>query len=369
MPIGIVHGPPGRTGYRYGERMVDDAAPLLIGVLHDYSLPDQDASFERAARVGIALAGSRLDRPVEFLHAHAAGLPRGTADAVVTAFDSLIGAGVLAIVGPAITDNGLVARDLADAAEIACINYTGSEQTRSEWMFQYQIGSLEEEPNVLARHLADRGLTRVALVYDRSTIGRRYASFFDEACPSFGVDLVGRVGVSPLDDALGGAVESLRATGADALVYLGLGLCAHALARALAALGWSPPVVANSALMFGYNNPDWARAWNDWTYCDSMSGSNEVLAALQKEVGASMTGPGVPGRHDLGRLVAEAAVRADHLTRAGMREGLERIKMLPSATGRAGTTMGFGQWDRAALKGEYLVLRRWDDGVSRELPV
>jgi len=347
--------------------MANDAAPLLIGVLHDHSLPDQDASFERSARVGIALVGDRLDRPVEFVHAHAAGLPRGTADAVITAFDDLDAAGVLTVIGPAITDNGLVVRDLADTAELPCINYTGSEETRGEWMFHYQIGSLEEEPNVLARHLAERGLTRVALVYDRSTIGRRYASFFDDACPASGIDLVGRVGVSPVADDLGGPVESLRATGADALVYLGLGLSAHPVARALGNLAWNPPVVANSALMFGYANADWARAWNDWTYCDSVSGTNAVLAALQEEVGPTMPGPGPPSQHDLGRLVAEAAARADHLTRVGMREGLERIKMLPSATGRAGTTMGFGQWDRAALKGEYLVLRRWDDGVSREL--
>jgi branched-chain amino acid transport system substrate-binding protein len=347
--------------------MANDAAPLLIGVLHDHSLPDQDAGFEQSARVGIDLVGDRLDRPIEFHHVHAAGLPRGTAAAVAGAFHELVAAGVLAIIGPAITDNGLIVRDLADAAEIPCINYTGSEQTRSEWMFHYQIGSLEEEPNVLARHLAERGLTRVALVYDRSTIGRRYASFFDDACPAFGVELVARVGVSPVTDDLGDTVGSLRATDADVLVYLGLGLSAHPLARALADLDWHPPVVTNSALMFGYADADWARAWDGWTYCDSVSSSNEVLAALQREVGATMPGPGPPGRHDLGRLVAEAVARADHLTRAGIREGLERIKLLPSATGRAGTTMGFGQWDRAALKGEYLVLRRWDDGVSREL--
>jgi branched-chain amino acid transport system substrate-binding protein len=348
--------------------MATDAAPLLIGVLHDHSLPDQDASFERSASVGIALVGERLDRPIEFRHVHAAGLPRGSANAVVTAFEHLVSTGVLAVIGPAITDNGLVVRDLADAAEIPCINYTGSEQTRSQWMFQYQIGSLEEEPNVLARHLSGRGLTRIALVYDRSTIGSRYASFFEDACPAFGVELAGRIGVSPVTEDLGAAVESLRATGADALIYLGLGLSAYPLARALAASGWSPPVVANSALMFGYANADWAKAWNGWTYCDSVSGGNEVLAALQQALGAAMPGPGPPGQHDLGRLVAEAAARADQLTRAGLREGLERIKMLPSATGCAGTTMGFGQWDRAALKGEYLVLRRWDDGISRELP-
>ena len=50
-----------------------------------------------------------------------------------------------------------------------------------------------------------------------------------------------------------------------------------------------------------------------------------------------------------------------------MREGLERVKRLPAATGKVGTTMGFGQWDHAALKGEYLVLRAWRGGRSVEV--
>src|SRR5262249_1079768 len=33
-----------------------------------------------------------------------------------------------------------------------------------------------------------------------------------------------------------------------------------------------------------------------------------------------------------------------------------------AASGHEGTTMGFGQWDHAALKGPYLVLRMWHDG-------
>ena len=73
------------------------------------------------------------------------------------------------------------------------------------------------------------------------------------------------------------------------------------------------------------------------------------------------------GVHDLGRLVAEAIVCADHLTPAGLRDGLEHVKLLPAAIGAPGTTMGFGRWDRAALKGEFLVLRQWRDGESRLL--
>jgi branched-chain amino acid transport system substrate-binding protein len=70
------------------------------------------------------------------------------------------------------------------------------------------------------------------------------------------------------------------------------------------------------------------------------------------------------GAYDLGRLVAEAVARARHLTRAGLKEGLERIKRIPAAMGVDGTWMGFAHWDRAALKGEFLVLREWKDGRS-----
>jgi hypothetical protein len=64
----------------------------------------------------------------------------------------------------------------------------------------------------------------------------------------------------------------------------------------------------------------------------------------------------------MGRLLGEAIARAHHLTREGIKEGLERVKQLPATTGVDGTTMGFGTYDHAALKGGYLVLREWKDG-------
>jgi branched-chain amino acid transport system substrate-binding protein len=68
--------------------------------------------------------------------------------------------------------------------------------------------------------------------------------------------------------------------------------------------------------------------------------------------------------HDLGTLVAEALARTEELSRDGIRDALERIKMVPAAEGERGTYLGFGRWDRAALKGRFLVLRTWRDGRS-----
>jgi len=67
-------------------------------------------------------------------------------------------------------------------------------------------------------------------------------------------------------------------------------------------------------------------------------------------------------------LLGEALARAPELTRTGVRDGFERIKPLPSPLGEPGTFAGFGHWERGALKGPYLVLRRWEGGKSVEVP-
>ena len=71
--------------------------------------------------------------------------------------------------------------------------------------------------------------------------------------------------------------------------------------------------------------------------------------------------------YDIGRLLGAALALADEPTRDGLREGLERVKRMPAASGKPGTVMGFGQWDHAALKGDALVLRCWRDGRTVEL--
>jgi branched-chain amino acid transport system substrate-binding protein len=141
-------------------------------------------------------------------------------------------------------------------------------------------------------------------------------------------------------------------------------MSSRAVALALASLGWQVPVVANSALMFGYVRPEWRDGWKGWEYIDGIADDNVMRARLAERSPASAAGPVGCAMYDMGRLVGEALARAQHLTRDGMREALERVKRLPATSGREGTTMGFGAWDHCALKGEYLVLREWRDGET-----
>lgn len=341
-------------------------APVLVGLLFDFPQGDGGESFEEAVRIGIdeVAATGRIDRPVEFLHRHARGLPSGTEHDMVQAFRELDAAGVVVVLGPSISDNGLIVRPLADAAALPCINYTGGERTRSEFMFHYQIGALEEEPAVLAARLAERGLRRCAVIHDRSPVGARYAECFEEARVGHGLDVVGSAAISPLAEDVRGVVDRLRAAGPDALVYLGLGVASRAVAVALTDAGWEVPVVANSALMFGYARPDWRDGFAGWEYLDGVADDNRMRARLRERSKRAAASPIGCAAYDMGRLVGEAIARSHHLTRAGLKEGLERVKQLPATSGVDGTTIGFGTYDHAALKGQYLVLREWRDGKT-----
>jgi branched-chain amino acid transport system substrate-binding protein len=345
---------------------MSSAAPIVVGVLLDRPGPPGPMIDTMQGVVTQAIAAGRIDRPVEFVVESTVGLPEGTAANVTAGFDRLVAADALVIMGPTVTDNGLVVKDLADAARIPCCNWTGSEATRSEWMFHYQIGSLEEEPHLLASHVAALGHQRIALIQDRSPIGNRYGSFFEDATERLGLHITSKTLISPIASDLSQTVDDVRRAENDALVYLGLGLSAGTLGYAMTAADWHPPVFSNSALMFGYANPDWVQHWEGWTYVDAWTEKNPRLAArLAAHPDRGSVFPmTLAAGDDMGRLLTEALAGAELLTPAAIKESFERIKCLPASLGEPGTTLGFGQWERSALKGGFILLRRWEGGRS-----
>jgi branched-chain amino acid transport system substrate-binding protein len=342
------------------------AEPIVVGILADRSGPPGPMIHTMKGVVHHAVTAGRIDRPVEFLYESTVGLPEGTAANVTAGFHRLVAGNAIVIMGPTVTDNGLVVKELADAARIPCCNWTGSDATRSEWMFHYQIGSLEEEPHLLADHVASLGHRRIALVQDRSPIGNRYGSFFESATERLGLQITSKTLISPIATDLSETVADVRRGENDALVYLGLGLSAGALGHALTAADWHPPVFANSALMFGYANPEWVQHWEGWTYVDAWSEKNPRLSDLlaghpdRATIFPMMLAAG----DDMGRLLVEALAGAELLTASAVKDSFERIKRLPASLGEPGTTMGFGQWERSALKGGFILLRRWEGGRS-----
>ncbi|GGM64664.1 hypothetical protein GCM10007977_077660 [Dactylosporangium sucinum] len=327
------------------------------------------AEVERSHRDGLAagLDAAGLDRPYELVVAQTDALPAGTSKSLREGFERLRDAGVVAIVGPAVTDNCLLSRVLADRAELPLLNWSGHEQTRSRYSFHYQVGSLEEEPALIVDRLVAQGRTHVALVFDRSEIGASYLRWFERRAQPAGVTVAGRAGISPTTQDTTKEVQELRATGVDTLVYLGLGHSAVAVASALRAGGWQPQVFTNTALMYGHMHPERRPMWEGWVYVDMYADDNLVLRELrERDPQPWQDNPIGICSYDMGRLLGEALRLAPHLNPDGVLEGLQQVKQVPAAAGHGGTTMTFGSWDRAALKGDYLVSRVWRGGRSEQ---
>src|SRR5437764_1331203 len=160
-------------------------------------------------------------------------------------------------------------------------------------MFHYQVGSLAEEPIVLAEHLRARELRSAVVIHDKSPVGLGYVSAFELACDRTGVEVVGRSAISPLATEAGAIVDRLRQPKPDALVYLGMGAASRAVAVAKEEAGWDVTVVANSALMFGYARKDWRAGFDGWGYVDTVSEGNvrrQEVAGIGAAGGAVLSG-------------------------------------------------------------------------------
>ncbi len=342
---------------------------LRVGILNDLAAaPPGPVDIEYWLRLAVdeLQAGGQLEREVEFVHAYGLGLPAGTAAAVEDAFHHLEGQGVIAVIGPAIGDNALVATPLAERARLPTINWAGTERGRGEYMFQLQVGSHEDEPCVLAEHLARCDAARIGVVYDRSPIGERYLKFFRQEAAARGLELAATSAIDPLAEGAGEQARAIAGAGVDAVLYLGLGVAAAPLAAALVDAGWQGERLMNSAGIRGYQ-PDFSARIDGWTYVDLFSDGNSTLRALLRRyrIPRQQSLAAAKG-YDLGRLIAWGLARAPEPTRDGVRDGLERLKYLPAAQGKEGTLLGFGHCDRGALHGEYLVLRQWHEGDTLE---
>lgn len=308
----------------------------------------------------------RITAPVEIVHAYALGLPTGTAEAVEQAYTDLAAHDVVLVIGPGIGDNALVAAACADRFRLPTLHWSAAERARGKYMFQLQGGSLEDEPAMLAHHLAAAGVSRLAILHDLSAIGARQHGFVREEVENLGMTIVASQAVAASGDVRTDQIASVQAASPDAIVYLGLAPGAANVADALAAAGWQGPRFVGTTASRAWEDSSAARL-DGWSYLGLHSDANATLGGLcdGRSIGAD---PSQAARwYDLGRLVAEGIARAPDISREGMRIGLERIKWLPAAQGQDGTLLGFGPQDRGALHGRYLVMRQWREGLSVEV--
>jgi hypothetical protein len=347
---------------------MNDVAPARIGLLIDYL--DEGGNYDENVLPTLQLVvddyleRGLIERPVEFVVRAVQGLPNGSFRAVRDAFYELVEEDALVIFGPWVSENGAGLSAYVDQlAEVPCITMGGTESMLGEWVFGLPAGSLEEEPIIMATVAAYDGCLTVGLAYEGSLIGQEYLRSTRVACRNVGLQITAEVLIPQVQADKREAMATLAAGSPDAIMHVGFGLGIPGINAALEELNWMPPRYTTTAFEFAATSDWWRHELAGWIGLDQYDERNLTAQAFLDKFEARH------GRRpayffplycwDVGRLMMEALANARPLTGPGVKDALEKIKMLPAASGAPGTRLRFGRFIRQAWVGsEFLVARR-----------
>ena len=357
------------------------AEPIKLGYLFDFVLPD---AYPAEARLDLTrpfelvfadgLKNGIIDRPVEIVFREVQGLPKGSVKAVIDAYGELVDEGCLAVFGPAITDNCVPTKEAIETRfHVPALSITGTDDWLGEWTFALPQGSLTDEPIFWAQMIAGQGLQTVGCLIEQSLVGDTYIRNFRRACAAEGIRIIAEEWIPQTAQDVSPAVGRLHEANPDALVHCGFGFGVVFVAPALQAIGWDPPRFMGTAFQNAWLNEFIWKAMLGWTGLDQYDERNPVgQDFLDRFAAAYGRRPEycVPVvNRDLATVLLHAFADAHPLSPRGVKEALERVKMLPAASGAPGTRLSFGKWTRRGWMGAgYLVARQLDpDGVNSKL--
>ncbi|MGW5381566.1 ABC transporter substrate-binding protein [Nocardia sp. NPDC003963] len=357
------------------------AEPIKIGYLMDFRLPESFPSEMRAdfslpfdLVFDEALAAGVVDRPIQIIYKEVEGLPKGTVKAVIDGFGELVDEGCLLVFGPNITDNCVAVKEaIEERFRIPAVSVTGTDDWLGEWTFSFPQGSMTDEPVFWADLLARAGHSTVGMLVEDSLIGETYLRNFRRAATARGIRIVAEAAIAQTGQDISGAVAALHAARPDALVHCGFGFGIVFINPALAAMDWDPPRYTSTAFQNAWVNPVMWQAFTGWIGIDQYDEHNPVgrayLDRFEKQYGRRPQYCVPVVNHDIAQALLAAITDAHPLSPRGLKEALERVKMLPAAAGAPGTRVSFGKWTRRGWMGAgYLVARRLDpDGVTSYL--
>lgn len=359
-----------------------DAEPIKLGYLFDFKLPemypdeardDLVQTFELVFKQG--LERGIIDRPVEIVFREVEGLPKGTVKAVVDAYGELVDEGCLAVFGPAITDNCVPTKEaIEERFRVPAISVTGTEDWLGEWTFSLPMGSMTDEPIFWAKLIADRGLETVGALVEQSLVGQSYIENFRRACKASGLRLVAEEAIPQTATDIGEQVRRLHEAKVDAVVHCGFGFGIAMMNLSLLELDWDPPRFMGTAFENAWINELLWQALQGWIGLDVYDETNRLgqqfLDEYEQEYGRRPEYCVPVANRDLATTLLLAFADAHPLTPRGVKEALERVKMVPAASGAPGTRLSFGKWTRRGWMGAgYLVARQLDTefGVSHRV--
>jgi ABC-type branched-subunit amino acid transport system substrate-binding protein len=357
------------------------AEPIKVGYLFDFKLPegypqemrdDLTRPFELVFRKG--LEEGVIDRPVEMVFREVEGLPKGTIKAVIDAYGELVDEGCLLVFGPAITDNTVPTKEAIEQRfHVPAMSMTGTDDWLGEWTFSLPQGSLTDEPLFWADLIARDGHRTVGALVEQSLVGETYIRNFRAACARKGLRIVAEAQIPQTAQDIAPQVRALHEAQPDAIVHCGFGFGIVRISPVLAELGWDPPRYMGTAFQNAWINPIMWNAILGWTGIDQYDEANPVGQAFLDEYEEAYDRRPqycVPVMNrDFATVLLHAFADAHPLTPKGVKEALERVKMIPAAGGAPGTYLSFGKWTRRGWMGAgYLVARTLDpDGESSRL--
>lgn len=357
------------------------AEPIKVGYLFDLKLP---ASYPPEKRDELmrpfelifndALARGIIDRPIEIVFREVNGLPLGSVKSVIDAYGELVDEGCLVVFGPSTTDNAVPAREaIEERFKVPAVSVTGTDDWLGEWTFSFPMGSLTDEPIFWADLLAKAGHTKAGMLVEQSLIGESYLRSFRDAAENNGIRIVAESAIPQTAQDITAAVRHLHDAGTEAIVHCGFGFGIVHINPALAELKWDPPRYTGTAFQNAWINPVMWNALLGWTGIDQYDEANPVgqrfLDEYQEAYGDRPEWCIPVVNRDLAVTLLRALTDAHPLSPRGVKEALERVKMLPAAAGAPGTRVSFGKWTRRAWMGAgYLVARQLDpDGINSHL--
>ncbi len=338
-------------------------APTKVGVLIDIDMGTKE-DFLATLRFGFdeAHAEGVITRPVELVVKEAIGLPRLEAKNTIDGYLALAAEGVLCVIGPLITDNSIALAPVIDRTGVPAVTWTGTDRYHGQYCFNLGNGGLAEEAAMMAAWIRRRGYTTVGMIHEISPGGVEYASNFRYYAARARLDVLIEAYTTQVPDDLEGILRKIRDQRPDCLAYLGYGYPTILMAPMFRNLGWDPPRIMTSAFQFCYAKPEWMAALEGWYGIDQMCEENPRLGPMldrfADHLGKRRDHTVTALSYDTTRLIAEGLARAPLLTPAGVKDGLERVRMLPAVNGGPRTHMSLGPYDHKAYKGDWLVIRR-----------
>lgn len=349
-------------------RARNEFAPVKVGWL-GACLDGEGGGYDNIHRMAFdeALEQGVLTRKVEHVIHIEDGLPNGSAKNAVDGYRWLVEQGCVIVAGAYSSDNAIAVAPVANELKVPLISWCGTERYSGEYCFRLGNGDCGGDAALMAGWLKRKGHQRIAVLNEVSPNGEEYFRFFRQECRRLGIGVGAVETVSQQPRDLAENLLNLKQSGCDALAYMGYGmLVAQGLMRpALEKIGWDPPRIMTTAFMFylvGFEH------FEGWVGIDQLCPDNALVepfrAAFHERHGANppMWPNAIPVlAYDTARVMVEAVHRAPILTGPGLKDGLERIRFMPSATGGPRTHIAAAPGDHNMFKGDWLLYGRVRD--------